>query len=138
MIAEPKISINNCSLCGAPSASQEFCCAGCEAVFKILLKRQELDHFHDHPLFLQALKAGLISNPAYHEKKKSHSEEEVQKIYIEIQDMWCPSCGEIIRLILLEEKGVNQCLVDYTTDLASIEFSPKASRRSGYLRSSIR
>jgi len=39
--------------------------------------------------------------------------------------MWCPSCAEVIRLILLREKGVRQCIVDYTTDLAMVEYSPR-------------
>ncbi len=38
--------------------------------------------------------------------------------------MWCPSCAEIIKWLLLQEKGVINCVVDYATDLASIEYSP--------------
>jgi heavy metal translocating P-type ATPase len=39
--------------------------------------------------------------------------------------MWCTSCAELIKLILLRHKGVKGCIVDYATDLASIEFYPQ-------------
>ena len=52
-------------------------------------------------------------------------EEEREKFYVEISEMWCPSCAEIIRLMLLNEKGVINCVVDYATDLAAIEFSSR-------------
>ncbi len=39
--------------------------------------------------------------------------------------MWCPSCAELIKLILLKETGIRSCHVDYTTDLATIEYAPR-------------
>ena len=106
-----------------------FCCAGCHAVFNILLAKNQLSNYADHPVFQQAVRSGLISNPALLEQiRKNHpkiSDEEVQRLHLEINEMWCPSCAEIIRLILLREKGVRQCVVDYSTDLASIEFAPR-------------
>jgi|688.fasta_scaffold16970_2 Cu2+-exporting ATPase len=106
-----------------------FCCPGCLAVFNILSAKNQLDNFHSHPLFQQAVRSGLISNPALLEtiQKKSTPPEgqETEKLYLEIQEMWCPSCAEVIRLVLLQERGVKNCFVDYATDLASIEFLPR-------------
>ncbi|MBA3817114.1 MAG: cation-translocating P-type ATPase [Parachlamydiaceae bacterium] len=106
-----------------------FCCGGCHAVFNILTTKNQLDQFQDHPIFLQALKSGLISNPALIEQIQRQRAEivdgERERLYIEVAEMWCPSCAEIIRLMLLRERGVINCVVDYTTDLASIEFSPR-------------
>ena len=48
-----------------------------------------------------------------------------QKLHLEIQEMWCPSCAQVISLVLLKEKGISRCMVDYVTDLAVIEFTPK-------------
>lgn len=111
-----------CALCSSPS-DQEFCCPGCRAVYQILERKSELEGFQDHPLFRQAVKSGLISNCELQIDKSLPGE--LQKIYLEIGEMWCPSCAEIIRLVLLQEKGVKACAVDYTTDLASIEFAPQ-------------
>lgn len=52
-------------------------------------------------------------------------ESEFQKLHFEIGEMWCPSCAEVIRLVLLQERGVRNCVVDYATDLASVEFAPR-------------
>lgn len=109
--------------------NRTFCCSGCHAVYTILSTRNQLEGFQDHPIFRQALKSGLISNPALFEQMRkkniSFPEEEMQKLHLEILDMWCPSCAELIRLILLQEKGISNCVIDYSTDLASIEFSPR-------------
>lgn len=106
-----------------------FCCSGCHAVFNILLTKNQLDCFQEHPIFLQAMKSGLISNPALIEhiqrQRAEIVETERERLTIEVGEMWCPSCAEIIRLMLLKERGVIHCVVDYTTDLASIEFSPR-------------
>lgn len=102
---------------------------GCHAVFNILSSKEQLSDFANHPVFLQALKSGLISNPLLIHQIQSQKaliiDSEREKLYLEINDMWCPSCAEIIRLMLLKEKGVINCVVDYATDLASIEYSPR-------------
>ena len=123
-----------CGLCSQPlhlSSIREgelpFCCAGCHAVYNILAAKNQLDNFQDHPIFKQALQAGLISNPHLLEQLRSEKSEkgEWEKFHLEIGEMWCPSCAVVIRLILLQEKGVRDCVVDYTTDLAAIEFAPR-------------
>lgn len=125
-----------CTLCGmettAPPLHHDdhaFCCPGCRSVFNILSAKGQLDDVHRHPIFLQAVKSGLISNPSLLEqlrgKKLAAPEGEYQKLYLEIEEMWCPSCAEVIRLILLHERGVKSCIVDYCTDLAVIEYAPR-------------
>lgn len=125
-----------CALCSESVSSHPlldgthaFCCAGCHAVFNILSVKQQLDGYQTHPIFLQALQSGLISNPALLDliqKQKAEIEgDERKKLYLEVSEMWCPSCAEIIKLMLLKEKGVVSCVIDYATDLAAIEFSPR-------------
>ena len=106
-----------------------FCCPGCMAVFNILVTKGEINDYQTNPLFHQALKSGLISNPLLIEQirnKRMHvGDGELEKLHLEVNDMWCPSCAEVIRLFLLQEKGVNNCVVDYATDLASVEYVPR-------------
>lgn len=107
----------------------QFCCAGCHTVFKILSAKNELEDFASHPLFQQALRSGIISNPALLEhiekQRAAITDDERDRLYIEISNMWCPSCAEIIRLLVMSERGVRHCVVDYATDMACIEFSPR-------------
>lgn len=129
--------MQSCSLCSIElpkhpllDGDHAFCCTGCHAVFSILLAKNQLsEDWENHPIFQQALRSGVISNPALLEQIRSNrpevAEGEMQKLHFEITDMWCPSCAEIIKLMLLKEKGVRNCVVDYTTDLASIEFAPR-------------
>ncbi|MFT5318544.1 MAG: heavy metal translocating P-type ATPase [Chlamydiales bacterium] len=117
------------STCPVVDGEQAFCCAGCHAVYNILSSKGGLENFQDSTVFQQALKSGLISNPALiaeiRRERPNVPEEELQRHHMEISEMWCPSCAEIIKLMLLQEKGVCNIVVDYTTDLASIEFSPR-------------
>lgn len=130
------MSEKTCALCGnfvhlkhtVESNTHAFCCMGCSTVYQILSSQKALLHFQDHPLFQQALKSGLIANPELLEQQRQRlmhdKDQEKQKIYLEIQDMWCPSCAQVIPLILLQEEGIKNCVVDYSTDLASIEYFP--------------
>src|SRR5580658_9051709 len=82
-----------------------FCCHGCQVVFRILSTKNQLADFQSHPLFQQAVRSGLIANPALLEqvrrKECSDAEQrEVEKLYFEIHEMWCPSCAEVIKLIV--------------------------------------
>lgn len=128
--------LSQCSLCQQPLSDYpivdqtfRFCCSGCQAVFSILSVKGEAGNFQESPLFLQALRAGLISNPALLEQMRARSVqfagEECFTLYFEISEMWCPSCAEVIRLILLQEKGVKTCRIDYSTDMAAVEFYPR-------------
>lgn len=136
---------STCSLCGHRLSSHSivaephaFCCHGCKAVYNILETRNQLEDFKEHPIFLRAIQAGLISNPDLLEqvrKEKSSLEQvERERLFLEIQEMWCPSCAEVIKLMLLREKGVYSCAVDYTTDLASIEYIPRYISKEEIIR----
>jgi heavy metal translocating P-type ATPase len=127
---------HSCALCNEVISKHpiidginSFCCAGCNAVFNILSVKQQLDGFEKNPIFLQALRSGLISNPTLLEmiqkQKEEIIEDEKTKLYLEISEMWCPSCAEIIKLMVSKEKGVVSCVIDYSTDLAAIEYSPR-------------
>lgn len=128
--------VNFCSLCQLdlpvfPIIDEEkkFCCTGCHAVYRILDSKNLVENYHESSLFQEALKAGLISNPQLLQQiknqKSTADHKDIQKLYLEIKEMWCPSCAEVIQLILLKQKGIFNCTVDYATDLASIEFSPR-------------
>lgn len=97
-----------------------FCCSGCLTVYAILGAQE---NYQSHPLFQEALKAGVISNPAQQQAQQGEQREEL-KCHLQIEGMWCPACAEAIRLILMKKKGVCRCLVDYATDLAVITIDP--------------
>lgn len=119
----------SCHLCGLNSnhliveQDKSFCCIGCRAVFRIIETKNESPH-KDHPLYKQAVKSGLISNPDF--LKNLHEEKgQKERVFLEIGSMWCSSCAEVIRYFTLSLKGVSSAKVDYATDLALIEYDPK-------------
>lgn len=119
----------NCALCEEGVTSFEisegehvFCCHGCSAVHKILESQNQLEKKKEHPLVLQAIQFGLISNPALTFKGKNS--ESKKKWAFEVGGMWCPSCADFIRLVTLQQKGVLKLNIDYITDLASLEYDP--------------
>lgn len=133
-------STSFCTLCNAELSSHPivdggntFCCTGCHAVYNILEAKNQLGGFEKHPIFIQALRSGLISNPhlleQIRQQRSQLTEGERERWHLEIGDMWCPSCAEIVKLMLLKERGVINCIVDYATDLASVEFSPRHCSR---------
>ncbi len=125
-----------CSLCQTPIHStvyydqnQAFCCTGCQTVYSILTAQNVAEHFKDHPVFKQALQCGIISNPTLLEEMRAKQQEkeglkDCQKLFLEIGEMWCPSCARLISLYLERQAGIKQCHVDYCTDYASIEYTP--------------
>ena len=134
-----KCALCSSSVMGYPYRMEEavFCCKGCQIVYQILEAQGALANFQDHPVYRQAQQAGLVTN-AYldfpkHEEEKI-PEEDFQKLHLTIQNMWCPSCAQVIHLILLREKGVRHCTVDYSTDLASIEYTPRLISKEKILR----
>ena len=124
----------NCALCNlkieTPTILHEnlsFCCHGCKAVFTILSSQNALENPRSNPIFIQALQAGIISNPLLLEeinaaKKIESDPQNVQRWHFEVGEMWCPTCAELIKWILMREKGVLHSVVDYSTDIASVEF----------------
>lgn len=133
----PNQIINTCILCQTPlfdhllrfeDEEALFCCKGCQIVYQILKAQGALAGYQQHPVFQQALAAGLITNPNFLIKKEIEEEvfeNEYQKLHLVIDDMWCPSCALVIHLILLKEEGIRGCVVDYSTDLAVIDYTPR-------------
>lgn len=130
-----KESSTLCALCENPvgvyllkqeEESDSFCCRGCQIVHQILKAQNQLDSYRQHPIFKQALAAGLITNPLFSENESLSSDApHVQKLHLVIEEMWCPSCACLIHLILGKEKGIQHSVIDYSTDLALIEYDPK-------------
>lgn len=125
---------SKCSLCSLPCPRQPlfdgenpFCCGGCLTVYRILEARCYQGDFRSHPLYQQALSSGILSNPElYQDLSGNEVIGETETLHLEIGEMWCPSCADAIRLILMRKQGIKRCVVDYATDLAVIEFSPLA------------
>lgn len=122
---------NLCALCKNTRLSSwlsdegnHFCCHGCLAVYNILKTKGELDQGVLHPLVKTAISFGLINNEELISKDQKDSRLETIKLYLDIEGLWCPSCAEIICLVLNKLKGVAKCTVDFTTDLAFIEYHP--------------
>lgn len=118
-----------CDLCQVPlprhPVEGRFCCHGCSTVYQILSSQGALDRGRDHPLFQRAVEAGIISNPDLLRQLSEERElppEGVHKLHFEIGEMWCPSCAEVIRLILMRSPAIHKVVVDYATDLASVEY----------------
>ena len=105
-----------------------FCCPGCHTVFQILQSRQEVENYDQHPVFQAAVQSGLISNPGLLEQLRQKASKErpevTSRLHLDVGEMWCPSCAEVIKLLLMQTEGVVNCVVDYSTDLASVEFDP--------------
>jgi heavy metal translocating P-type ATPase len=136
------MTIPSCSLCSNKVSNpiindiHFFCCSGCQIVFTLLASKNALNDYKSHPLFLQAVRSGLISNPLLLEEisKKQKEGEETLRLTLEIEEMWCPACADLIRLILMNEKGVTKCVVDYSTDLAVIDFQPRVLSKEKILQ----
>lgn len=117
-----------CALCQQASNSKIqdeerfFCCFGCRTVWHLLMSKGALVGYRDHPIYQQAIRSGLISNPEL--KFDAKPLRETKRFLFEIREMWCPSCAEVIEYILRLEKGIGECRIDYATDLASIEYDP--------------
>ncbi len=124
-----------CALCGngikdsahlAEEQEAAFCCKGCAVVYAIVKAQGALAQFQDHPVYRQAVQAGLIANPSVLPvPPEGIPDEQFHTWHLTIDGLWCPSCAQVIHLILSREQGVRRCTVDYSTDLAVIEYTPR-------------
>lgn len=123
----------SCSLCGldvqrskkSPD-TENFCCSGCEMVFRILKEKGELASFEESSLFKEAIKHGIISNPKLIAKEQApKGDEESYKAYLEVDGLLCPACAKVIELVLSRKKGIIKCDVDYSSDLVILEYQPR-------------
>lgn len=130
----PSIS---CALCHYPLSSTSssecvdlsFCCMGCQTVYRILEAQGALgSDLARHPLYQQAQQAGLLSRPYVPPRKEEEEmvpSEDFYPLHLILQHLWCPSCAQIIPLLLMREKGIKTCTVDYSNDLAFICYTPR-------------
>lgn len=123
----------SCSLCGqrVKRSSSSFCCHGCQAVYEILSANQELSKKENHPLYLQAVKYGIISNP---ELTLPTAHAIAGQWTLQIEGMWCPACATLISLLMLKTKGVKACHVDYMTDMTAIDFDPMLTSKEELIK----
>lgn len=132
----PLSSATLCTLCqvtlSIPEESENglpFCCQGCLTVYRLLKAKDVKGDFREDPFFLQALKNGIIQNqpskPLMHESSSQDVPPEVERVYVEVQNMWCLSCADFISLSLRQIKGVVNARIDYTTDLGVIDYAPR-------------
>jgi len=147
------LSKMTCKLCELPlpknPIEEHYCCSGCLTVHKILGEANK-----EHPLFQEAVKAGLISNPHLVEKaglisnphlvekagiiSNPHLIEEERacaerlRSHFEVRGMWCPSCAIAIRMLLMKQKGVLKAVIDYSTDLALVEYDPRQTSKDSF------
>lgn len=80
------------------------------------------------PLFKSLYDGGFFGAPAAvaappNREEKANSES--KQILLEIKGMWCGHCSELLRYLLLYNlKGVSQAWIDYSCDLALIQYDP--------------
>ena len=131
------MSTINCSLCeGSLTTSivqeenKSFCCAGCRAVYRILEAQGNLLEYRESSLYREALRSGLIAHTA-DQQTPSSSEHNPHNIswHMEVEGLWCPSCAEVIHLLLTQDPGMHRCFVDYSTDIANIVFDPMTTSK---------
>lgn len=120
-----------CSLCQLPlikgslfEKGLSFCCPGCLSVWRILEAKKELEGAKEHPLVREAARRGIISNPNLIQELSEKREGTAFRFTFEIVDLFCPSCQDLIEWVLQKERGVKSALVDYSTDLAVVEYLP--------------
>lgn len=128
----------DCSLCGLPAGStvykgafdgidKLFCCHGCLHVYTILRESGALAEGvdpRDTDLFRKSLQAGLISRPDGAETE-AEPEGEAMELALQVDGMWCASCGWLIEHMLLREKGVVSAEVLFTSDLVKVRYLPQ-------------
>lgn len=134
-------SCGSCLLCQTTLVEEglSFCCAGCEAVYRILETQGTLRQAETQSIYLVAKEKGILSNPQLEEEmesvqKNSQKKSRFERLQLDIQEMWCPSCAWLIRMVLSKKKGIGSCLVDYATDLASIAYDPAILSRQEILQ----
>lgn len=127
---------DQCSLCSLKVTSHHytyddhlFCCRGCMLVYQVLSERSSLENYEKDPIFIAATQTGLISNPELIKKFHESKSNDVSKIYFMIDNLWCPSCAQLINLFIETVNGVIKVYVDYATDIGFIEYDPKKTSK---------
>ena len=117
-----------CTLCGLPSGSAAFCCAGCQNVYAILMESGVLapgQDPRDTELFQESLRLGLISNPTRQDAPAISADAETRERVYHLSGMWCTSCGWLIEHALAGVYGVRSAEVLFATDLLKVRYCPQ-------------
>ncbi len=117
----------NCKLCGLDSAGQDFCCAGCENVYAILLESGVLasgQNFRDTEIYRESLRLGLVSNRSA-EPPVIPEDAEVREVVFHVSGMWCTSCGWLIEHALSRLRGIRTAEVLFASDLLKVRYAPQ-------------
>jgi len=91
-----------CTLCGADSRNEAFCCAGCENVYAILREPEPSEGRPEIP-------PGAES----------------REVVFRISGMWCTSCAWLIEHVLERLPGVVSAEVHFASDLLKIRYCPQ-------------
>lgn len=97
-----------------------FCCAFREKGI------ESVEQMRTDPLY-QALEEGgfFTGQLRSSEVKTEKGSSETKQVLLEVKGMWCGHCCSLIRYLLLHTvSGVKQAWVDYSCDLALIEYDP--------------
>jgi Cu2+-exporting ATPase len=118
-----------CALCGLDSGAAQFCCAGCENVYNILVESGVLvsgQSFRDTEIFQQSLRLGLISKreTAEPESPGAPDPDSREAVY-QLSGMWCTSCGWLIEHALTGLRGVSSAEVNFASDLLKVRYCPR-------------
>jgi heavy metal translocating P-type ATPase len=115
-----------CTLCGLDSGSTPFCCPGCENVHAILLESGVLasgQDFRETPIFQQALRLGLISNPKTAPRPVQFAD--TREAVFQLSGLWCASCAWLIEHALSTLPGIASAEVLFASDLLKVRYSPQ-------------
>jgi heavy metal translocating P-type ATPase len=104
-----------------------FCCHGCLHVFTILRESGALRAGadpRDTDLFRQSLAAGLVSQPDEAAAAETGNGETCE-LALQVDGMWCASCGWLIEHMLRRDSGVVSAEVLFTSDLVKVRYYPQ-------------
>jgi Cu2+-exporting ATPase len=115
-----------CLHCGQPSASGEFCCAGCEQVYA-LVKAAGLDRYYDlRGAIGQPVVRATRRDRAWVEplREKLSRETAASRLDLDVQGLQCTACVWLIERIFERERGGVEVVVNPTLGRASIVCEP--------------
>jgi heavy metal translocating P-type ATPase len=120
--------MTSCTLCGLETPNPQFCCAGCENVYAILLESGILatgQDFRQTDLYRESLRLGLISNPTPDSPPAIPPNAETREAVFHIRGMWCNSCGWLIEHALSKTRGIVSAEVLFASDLLKVRYCPQ-------------
>jgi Cu2+-exporting ATPase len=124
-------SLDKCTLCSleigsvfSSDSGEKFCCKGCKVVYQILKASGQQTFYQNSNIFRQAVSFGLISNQELSQQPVNAENKEFKRAQFEIEGMICPSCKDLIEIVLGKIRGIKKVFIDYALDIGTIEFYP--------------